>query len=81
MPKNANRALPVPFRRFKTLLRERALKSNFFFKAKALSNMPLKEKRNRKDTREVGKRTKIGRKVEVMNIRYHAIASIRNENK
>ena len=81
MPKNANRALPVAFRRFKTPLRKRALKSNFF-KGKRSFKMCLKKKKDtEKRQRDVGKRTKIGRKEEIMNIRYHAVASIRNENK
>lgn len=80
MPKNANRALPIAFCRFKTPLRKRALKSNFF-KGKISFKICLKKKKEtEKRQREVEKRTKIGRKVEIMNIRYHAIASIRNEN-
>ena len=66
MPKNANRALPVPFRRFKTLLRKRALKSNFF-KGKSSFKICLKKKKEtEKRQREVGKSTKIGRKVEII---------------
>lgn len=77
MPKNANRALPVPFRRFKTRFGKRALKSNFL-KGKISFKICLKKKKEtEKKQREVEKRTKIGRKVEIMNIRYHAIASIR----
>ena len=50
MPKNANRALPFPFRRFKTLLRERALKSNFFLRQK-LFQICLKKKKETEKTR------------------------------
>ena len=64
-----------------TPLRKRALKSNFF-KGKISFKICLKKKKEtEKRQRGVEKRTKIGRKVEIMNIRYHAIASIRNENK
>ena len=52
----------------------RELKNPIFLKAKALSKYALKEKETEKRQREVEKRTKIGRKVEIMNIRYHAIA-------
>ena len=51
MPKNANRALPVAFRRFKTPLRKRALKSNFF-KGKSSFKICLKKKKKQKRDKE-----------------------------
>lgn len=53
----------------------------FFLKAKALSKYALKKKKKRKETKRRRKKNENRRKVEIMNIRYHAIASIRNENK
>ena len=55
MPKNANRALPVAFCRFKTPLRKRAQKSNFF-KGKSSFKICLKRKRNRKETKRSRKK-------------------------
>ena len=51
MPKNANRALSVPFRRLKTLLRKRALKSNVF-KGKSSFKICLKKKKKQKRDKE-----------------------------
>ena len=55
MPKNANRALFVPFRRFKTLLRKRALKSNVF-KGKSSFKICLKKKKKQKRDKEKKKK-------------------------
>ena len=57
----------------------RTITFNLLRAVRQYSNMVWGSRNTEKKKKKKKKRTKIGRKVEIMNIRYHAIASIRNE--